>query len=168
MKMTEVAQLSGSLNISLKTHLSYLVLCMCCHAVVHLLLCSLSQHVVHFTAWSKRFVGNDASLRTTSSQKYLHVAALFLVCFVSLPFCWWMDMSAYSLFWLSACLWGVTVHQIAFFFFFFLGRASSFFWLGCIRAELYASGGLCNFTEVVSCLVTLSIMESSSFHYPHF
>lgn len=32
MKMTEVAQLSGSLNIPLKTHLSYLVLCMCCCA----------------------------------------------------------------------------------------------------------------------------------------
>lgn len=42
-----------------------------------------------------------------------------------------------------------------------------------ILAEVHACGsgpraGPCNFSEEVSCLVTLSVMESSSFHYPHF
>lgn len=34
------------------------------------------------------------------------------------------------------------------------------------RSARRRRAGPCNFTEEVSCLVTLSVMESSSFHYP--
>lgn len=175
--MTEVAQLSGDLKISLKTSL---VLCMRCCVAPYLLLHWFGWTCYTLCSLKQRFVGINVSqvhsLLSASSQKIcplrLHYRlSLWLWCTLqqdssSNVVSGWMNMHAYTHFWLSTCLWGMTALQIACFLRLPGFRAAS----SSAASELNCSSERrpCNFSEEVSCLVTLSVMESSSFHYPRF
>lgn len=132
--MTDAAQLSGNLNISLKSST---------RIVMHLPSASTWINLLHIiqprAKVCRQWCEPPCSPHAASGHKYLHIVALLQDCFATLLFSWWVGLPDYSLFGPSACL-----------------PCTVAWWVFVVK--WYAGGGEqrpCNFSEEVSCFVTL-------------